>query len=253
VQLPGVPPHTSPGVGHVPPHAWSVGSPQAGGDGVVLLVVEGGPGVVVVVLPQAPVQDWKSEAQVAASDCAVDAHPWRQDSRSDAVRHPVTHVFASAATLRAHVPRFSPQVPRHAAVEGSADEGDGGLHAWTQLGTPLRQVVCEDRNVSVQLRMQEPTSAGAEFVRQSIRQLDRVMRAALRQVTFSAPQPAGHGWLAAWAVTASSAPRPTRLHSNFEDDFMGPPFGSILPFWAESKDCSGCALAQAPPVLRLRG
>jgi hypothetical protein len=132
------------------------------------------------------VQDWKSEAQVAASDCAVDAHPWRQDSRSDAVPHPIKHVFASAVTLRAHVPRFSPQVPRQAAVE----EGEGGLHAWTQLASSFRQLVCEERNESVQLRIQEPTSAGAEFVRQSIRQLDRVMRAALRQATFSAPQPA---------------------------------------------------------------
>jgi hypothetical protein len=139
--------------------------------------------VVVVVLPQFTVHDWKSEAQLAAPDWAAETHPRRQDGRSDAVPHPITHVFASAATLRAHVPRFSPQVPRQAAVEGSADEGEGGLHAWTQLGTPLRQVVCEDRNVSVQARMQEPTSAEAEFVRQSIRQLDRVMRAALRHAT----------------------------------------------------------------------
>ena len=124
----------------MPPQVPSSRWPQPACGGVVVLV-GGPPGVVVVDVPQPEVHDWKSEAHVFAADCAADAQPWRQESRSDPVPHPAMHVLASAVTARAHEPRFSPQLPRQAAVEGSADDGAGGLHAWTQLVSLFRQVV----------------------------------------------------------------------------------------------------------------
>src|SRR2546422_2997194 len=85
----------------------------------------GEPGSVVVV-----VQDWKSEAQRAAPDCAVERQPVMQGCRPDPRAHPVTQVLCAAATLWAHVPRSCPHAPRQAAF----DEPPGdGRHAWTQL------------------------------------------------------------------------------------------------------------------------
>lgn len=86
--------------------------------------------VVVVVLPQAAVQDWKSEAQPARPDCAVERQPATQECRPDPGAHPVTQVLSAVATPWAHAPRSCPHVPRQAAF----DEPPGdGWHAWTQL------------------------------------------------------------------------------------------------------------------------
>src|SRR5436309_9226309 len=71
--------------------------------------------------------------------------------------------------------------------------------------------------------MHEPRSVDAEFARQSILQLRFAIRAVLRQATVCVPQPAGQGGVAAWAVRASIAPSPVRLHSSFLVEFMGSP------------------------------
>ncbi len=115
----------------MPPQAWSVGSPQAGGPGIVVVVAAGL--VVVVVPPQFETHVLKSDAQLAALDCAVERQPAMHDCRPDPGAHPVTHVLSAAATLCAHVPRSSPHTPRQEAVDGSPGEGEDGLHAWTQL------------------------------------------------------------------------------------------------------------------------
>jgi hypothetical protein len=181
----------------------------------------GEPGsVVVVVLLQAAVQDWKSEAQLAAPDCAVERHPAMQASRPDPGAHPVTQVLSAAATLWAQVPRSCPHAPRQAAF----DEPPGdGRHAWTQLVRSLWHVVCAERNVPAQPRMHEPTSLDVEFARQSILQLRFAVRAVLRQATVCVLQPARQGGLAAWAVSANIAPSPVRLHSSFLVKFIGSP------------------------------
>jgi hypothetical protein len=102
-----------------------------------VFVVVGGTGVVVVVLrPQFAVQAWRSEAQIAAPVCAADRHPARHARRSEAVLHPVAHVFAVAATLRAQVPRSSPHAPRQDAVDGSSAD-EGGVHDCAQLARSL--------------------------------------------------------------------------------------------------------------------
>jgi len=179
-----------------------------------------------MVVAQVPAHDWKSAGQAAVSACAGAAQPSRHERTSEAVRHPVTQVLKFAVALRAHAPRSSPHAPRQAAVDGSPAEVDDASHACTQLGWLLRQVVRSDRNVSVQPRLQEPMSAGAEFARQSIRQLDRVTRAVLRQAAVCAPHPAPHGWLVSRAVAARIAPRPITPQSTFQGSFMTPLFGS---------------------------
>jgi len=179
-----------------------------------------------MVVAQVPAHDWKSAGQAAVSACAGAAQPSRHERTSEAVRHPVTQVLKFAVALRAHAPRSSPHAPRQAALDGSPAEVDDASHACTQLGWLLRQVVRSDRNVSVQPRLQEPMSAGAEFARQSIRQLDRVTRAVLRQAAVCAPHPAPHGWLVSRAVAARIAPRPITPQSTFQGSFMTPLFGS---------------------------
>jgi hypothetical protein len=159
-------------------------------------VVPGGPAGVVLVDPQPEVQLWKSEAQVAAPDCAAEAQSPRQPVRSDDVRHPVTHVWIPAATVRAHAPRSPPQPPRHAGVDPSptnAPADDSMLHAATQLRASELHVARAPRAVVVQPRIHAPRSAGAAVRRQSIRQLAAVIRAVFRQTTSCAAQPAGHG------------------------------------------------------------
>ena len=78
------------------------------------------------------------------------------------------------------------------ATRAEARADDDSAHELAHLMTQW-QVVCAERNVFPQPRMQEPTAVGAEFALQSILQLDRVMRAVLWQVTVCAPQPAAHG------------------------------------------------------------
>ena len=76
--------------GHVPPHAGADAS-HAGPRGDVVVVVEGG-------TPHPVRHAAKSLAHIAAPCCAALAQPWRQDSRSAAVRQPWRHALACVTT-----------------------------------------------------------------------------------------------------------------------------------------------------------
>jgi hypothetical protein len=164
--------------------------------------------------PQSPAQPWNVVAQFSASDCAAVAQSWRHGSRSAPVPQPVTHERIPAATPRAHSPSAPPHAPRQAAASLPIVESASGVGGVQLPRQPWRSSrhdpVTLPRNVSAQPRMQPPKSAGAAFVRQSVRQASFTRRAVLIHAAFAWPQPAWHCWSCARAAgSARNAETPT--------------------------------------------
>src|SRR5438093_2647705 len=101
--------------------------------------------------------------------------------------------------------------------------------------------------------MHEPRSVDAEFARQSILQLRFAIRAVLRQATVCVPQAAGQGGVAAWAVSASIAPSPVRLHSSFLVDFMRSPLNAPGSNWHTASLGAQPMILRHPPSRRVTG